>query len=88
MGRCRRRRELNIRTYGVTAFPSPPLRQPVRGFGKVWREQLGGQVTAIGWATDAERGLDGFVQEWNNGLVLRLGVYTVVLLRDGSWGAQ
>ena len=65
----------------------PVLRQPVRGFGKVWREQLGGPVATIGWATDAEIGLDGFVQEWDNGLVLRFGADTVVLLRDGSWGA-
>jgi hypothetical protein len=73
--------------------PPAGLRQPVRGFGKVWREQLGGPAGdpagdpagAIGWATDAERGLDAFVQEWDNGLVLRLGADTVVLLRDGSW---
>ena len=42
--------------------PPAGLLQPVRGFGKVWREQLGGPNAATGWATRPEEAMAGTVQ--------------------------
>jgi hypothetical protein len=61
------------------------LVQPVRGFGKVWREQLGGPQAAIGWATTPELGLTAGVQRYDRGWVLRLGEERLLLASDGSW---
>ncbi len=62
--------------------------QPVRGFGKVWREELGATGASIGWATEAERGTPGSVQDWDSGLVIRADAATFILLDDGSWRTQ
>jgi DNA-binding beta-propeller fold protein YncE/photosystem II stability/assembly factor-like uncharacterized protein len=61
------------------------LQQPVRGFGKVWREQLGGPAAAVGWAKDREQGIKGHVQTWEGGATIRLGGRQIVLLSDGEW---
>jgi hypothetical protein len=37
--------------------PPPGRRQPKRGFGLIWREQLGGPQSDIGWALMEEEGL-------------------------------
>ncbi|MGD8792079.1 MAG: hypothetical protein PVF47_05965, partial [Anaerolineae bacterium] len=47
----------------------PPPRQPQRGFGKVWREQLGGPGAAIGWAVENERPVAGWRQPFARGLL-------------------
>lgn len=66
--------------------PPPNLFQPVRGFGKVWREQLRGPDAAIGWATAPEQGANNGLQEWQNGLLLSFGLPDrYVLLNDGTW---
>jgi len=75
----------------------PPPQQPVRGFGKVWREQLGGPQAAIGWALAGERGLEGWQQPFARGLLLWTG-YTrpgfsspgvaYLLFADGTWMAM
>lgn len=62
--------------------------QPVRGFGKVRREQLGAARAALGWATEAERGTPGSVQAWDGGLVIRVDAVTFILLADGTWHMQ
>jgi hypothetical protein len=60
--------------------------QPVRGFGKVWREQLGAAQAAIGWALEPEQAVDGSVQDWEGGLVIWLGAgETLLLLSGGEW---
>ncbi|HEC23109.1 MAG TPA: hypothetical protein ENI95_09345 [Chloroflexi bacterium] len=47
--------ELTDPPYDITLSPPPGLIQPVRGFGKVWRERLTEeQREAIGWATSNE----------------------------------
>ncbi len=38
--------------------------QPVRGFGKVWREILGGPGAFVGWGTAPEVGLTGGVKRY------------------------
>lgn len=62
--------------------------QPIRGFGKVWREQPGAARAAIGWATEAERGAPGVVQDWDGGVVIRMDAATFILLADGTWRMQ
>jgi DNA-binding beta-propeller fold protein YncE len=65
--------------------PPPGLREPVRGFGKVWREQLGAPNAAIGWATAREVGLNGQMQGFAGGLALGNDRGTRVLLANGTW---
>jgi hypothetical protein len=49
------------------------LRQPRRGFGDVWCNQLGGADARIGWALDDEHGFDSFdlVQDFDNGIIFQ-----------------
>ncbi len=54
---------------GGEAPPRPDLRAPKRGFGKVWREQLGNGAE-IGWATGEEHAVTGAFQRFERGLVL------------------
>jgi photosystem II stability/assembly factor-like uncharacterized protein len=79
----------------------PPPQQPVRGFGKVWREQLGvpeagASEGTIGWATAAERAVDGWKQEFARGLLFWTDAVAegssapgtaYLLYDDGTWQA-
>jgi len=59
--------------------------QPKRGFGKVWRNVLGVR-SALNWGTIEERGFNGAVQSFSNGLMIYSpwgGIY--VLYGDGRW---
>jgi hypothetical protein len=73
---------------------TPPPRQPQRGFGKVWREQLGGEWADIGWALENEHLVDGWKQQFSRGVLFWLdlqqsgapGTGTVFMLfGDGDW---
>jgi DNA-binding beta-propeller fold protein YncE len=64
------------------------LMQPVRGFGKTWRESLGGAGSVVGWAIAPEVGLTGGVQRYENGWLLRLDDEQVVLTDAGTWRAE
>jgi hypothetical protein len=75
------------------ALPPPP-RQPQRGFGKVWREKLGGPAAAIGWATEDERAVDGWKQPFGGGLLVWTDALppgaqqagsAYLLYDDGTW---
>ncbi|MEJ2207680.1 MAG: hypothetical protein P8129_01415 [Anaerolineae bacterium] len=77
------------------ALPPPP-QQPQRGFGKVWRQELGGPEAEIGWATAAERAVDGWRQPFEAGLLLWTDTVPAgaseagtayVLFDDGTWQA-
>ncbi len=68
-----------------TLAPPGGLQQPVRGFGKVWRENLGGGRAAIGWALEPEQGLLAQAQDWDYGTVLRFGGEVIVLFDRGRW---
>ncbi len=71
-----------------TLVPPAGLYQPIRGFGRIWREELGGPDAAIGWATAPEQGRSGQVQRWTRGLLIGFGLADrVVLLSDGRWQA-
>jgi hypothetical protein len=68
---------------------APPVQliQPKRGFGKVWREQLDGAESRVGWATEEESGLEGVVQVFNYGLLVkgRESEPLYVLYYDRTW---
>lgn len=66
--------------------PPPGLFQPVRGFGKVWREELGGPEATIGWAVAQETDSETLVQPFDEGLMLADAQGAVyVLYADGTW---
>ena len=65
--------------------PPAGLLQPVRGFGKVWRENLGGSKAALGWALEKEQGNAYPAQDWDHGTVLRFGGEVLVLFDRGAW---
>ncbi len=72
--------------YDAGLTPPEGLIQPVRGFGKVWREQLGGPGAAIGWATGPEVGYEARWQYMALGLLLTDDEGRVYALRsDGTW---
>jgi photosystem II stability/assembly factor-like uncharacterized protein/sugar lactone lactonase YvrE len=71
----------------------PPPQQPERGFGKVWREQLGGPQSSIGWALEAEKPVNGWRQRFEHGLLVwsdgdQRGGIAYLLYGDGAWQAM
>ncbi len=67
----------------------PGLFQPKRGFGKVWREKLGGPASRIGWAVEEERGFTRVVQAFDEGIILWSDLGTdYILYADGNWEQQ
>jgi hypothetical protein len=64
--------------------PVPPLREPERGFGKVWRDHPVVQER-LGGATEDERGCDATVQHFERGFMLQSDRWTWVLYQDRSW---
>ena len=67
---------------------SPPegRYQPIRGFGQVWREQLGGPEAQIGWATERESGGTLLIQPFRGGTVLRdFDGNVYIRWDDGTW---
>jgi hypothetical protein len=62
------------------------LYQPIRGFGRLWREQLGGSEAAIGWATLPEGAANGSTQQWEHGRLFSFGLpERFLLFDDGRW---
>ncbi|MFN8487527.1 MAG: hypothetical protein U0350_08050 [Caldilineaceae bacterium] len=59
--------------------------QPIRGFGKVWREH-GNVRNGLGWATAKEQGISAPVQTFAHGFMIRTGglVYALVETADGK----
>jgi hypothetical protein len=74
--------------------PPPGLQEPRRGFGQVWRDELGGPDSEIGWATYHEQGFPG--DRWvdcEHGMMLWSGQWgdlwgIFVLYDDGTWQLQ
>ena len=68
----------------ITERETPPT--PIRGFGKVWCEQLGGPFAAIGRATDQEQGYQARWQRFEHGLIGQgINGRVYVLYEDHSW---
>ncbi|MBN1639979.1 MAG: hypothetical protein JXA09_01995, partial [Anaerolineae bacterium] len=75
-------------THDPGLIPPEGRVQPVRGFGKVWREQLGGADAWIGWATGEEVGGGAIIQPFAGGLLYRgVNGVTYALYADGTWGS-
>ena len=72
-----------------TSNLSPPagLQEPKRGFGKVWRDHLGGASSEIGWAKEDEYVAPGLtVQGFVNGFIFwedRVGAR--IVFHSGAW---
>ncbi len=66
--------------------PPAGLIEPQRGFGKVWRERLGGPTSQIGWATSPEVAVQGQVQIFDNGFAfIDEDGEVKILLVNGNW---
>ena len=69
-------------------YETPPagFYEPVRGFGKLWREQPDVR-TRLGWGTAPESGLiSAAIQPFDRGLIIRSDTNTVrVLYSNGAW---
>jgi len=68
------------------APPGPGLQEPIRGFGKVWRENPTVQ-TSLGWALAGESGDTANIQRYTSGRLVFLPAQTLraALLDDGTW---
>jgi hypothetical protein len=75
----------------VSGELAPPERlfEPIRGFGRLWREELGGPDASLGWALAPEQGYTGLIQPFEHGLMLwnPLDQVVYVLWNDSSWTA-
>lgn len=69
-----------------TLQPPPGREQPIRGFGRVWREELQGAQGVLGWALEGEKGYGGKRQAYTDGLVFTApDGQAYALLADGTW---
>lgn len=70
--------------------PSPNLQEPIRGFGKIWRES-GGVKDGLGWANNLESGGTGYIQTFERGEMLYLTQtgqsYILITGAPGVWSA-
>lgn len=70
-----------------TADLTPPAGQiePKRGFGLVWREQLGGESATIGWGLEKEVGHEIAIQEFGDDMVIVANERVYWLFANGTW---
>lgn len=68
--------------HDIGLSPPPGLYEPVRGFGLVWREHLGGPEAAIGWAVEEEQGGDTVIQDFERGVILKIAETIYLLYHD------
>ena len=67
--------------------PPAGLLEPIRGFGKVWRENQAVQ-DALGWATGIEQGNVATAQDFSNGRMLYIPVRGEILILIYSGGVS
>jgi hypothetical protein len=67
--------------------PPPNLFEPQMGLGKVWREQLGGPKSKIGWANKPQTSPRLQIQNFERGFALITGESKgiIILFSDGKW---
>ena len=65
--------------------PPPGLYEPIRGFGFVWFEKLGGPASQLGWATDPEKGFCAAVQPFDHGLIFQSSTIQQCQDGQGNW---
>lgn len=70
-----------------TADLIPPAGQiePKRGFGLVWREQLGGTNATIGWGLEEEAGREIAIQEFGEDRAIVANERVYWLFANGTW---
>lgn len=70
--------------------PAANLLEPVRGFGKIWRES-GGVKDNLGWATSAENGNQAVIQQFERGTMIYLSqtgqTYILINGAPSVWSA-
>ena len=68
--------------------PPPGFEQPIRGFGKVWREHPD-LAERLGWAMTPEGAVYGMIHRFEHGLIIGTGVRTYALIEEtptsGMW---
>ena len=66
--------------------PSDKLREPIRGFGWLWRTHLDGPEGKLGWAIDGELGFDNVakVQNFEHGFLFRASDPKIYCLLDSG----
>jgi hypothetical protein len=73
------------------AQPPSGMLEPVRGFGKVWRESSGVRDT-LGWAISGESGGSGQVLLFERGEMVYVSqagqVYVLITGAPGTWSAR
>lgn len=75
--------------YDPSLAPPEGLWQPVRGFGVVWRDHLGGPRASIGWAFAAEQPKELVVQRFAGGQMFAgVGEPAFILYAGGTWQSQ
>lgn len=56
---------------GHDLAPPEGLVEPIRGFGNVWYEMLGGENGPLGWGTEEEKGFCAVVQRFEEGMLVQ-----------------
>lgn len=69
--------------FDPSLTPPGGAEQPIRGFGKLWRQTEAVQ-NRLGWALVEERGYTAFLHEFENGALLSTPSGIVTLIRDGD----
>jgi len=73
------------------AVPPEGMLEPIRGFGKVWRENAGVRDT-IGWASSGETGGSAQIQLFERGEMLYISqvgqTYVLITGAPGTWSAR
>lgn len=69
--------------------PERHLEEPIRGFGRLWLEELGGPDALVGWALEPEQGYTGSLQSFEHGLMLwnPFDEVVYVLWDDFTWNS-
>jgi hypothetical protein len=72
-------------TESAELVPPAGQLEPIRGFGLIWREELGGSDATIGWALQDEAAQEVVVQEFGNDSAITTNNQLYWLLADGTW---
>jgi hypothetical protein len=73
---------------GIGLTPPPGLFEPVRGFGYVWRNFLGGPPSQIGWAADEEKGFCAKIQPFEQGFMFHSSMVTYCEDQYFNWATH
>jgi hypothetical protein len=69
--------------HGLT--PPAGRFEPIRGFGFVWYQKLGGPSSQLGWATDLEKGFCANLQPFEHGFLFHSSAVAQCQDASGTW---